>query len=139
MKVSHTLLLAFAAGALALALAACGQSEATPTKPGISAEAEQYASLTGDASAGKTKYDSACIACHGPDAKGVPGLGKDLTTSEFAKALPDAEFILFITKGRPAGDPANTTGIDMPPRGGNPAFTDQDLADIVAYVRTLQQ
>ncbi|MEK7783972.1 MAG: cytochrome c [Chloroflexota bacterium] len=120
-------------------MAACGQSEAAATKPDISAGAEQYASLAGDATAGKTQFASLCATCHGPDGKGIPGLGKDLTTSEFAKALPDAEFILFITQGRPASDPANTTGVDMPPRGGNPALTDQDLADIVAYVRTLQQ
>jgi|CXWL01.1.fsa_nt_gi disulfide bond formation protein DsbB len=137
MKVTHTLLLVFMAGALVLA--ACGGGQATPAETGVSAEAEPYASLTGDATAGKTKFGSTCSTCHGPEGKGIPGLGKDLTTSEFAKTLPDAEFILFITKGRPASDPANTTGVDMPPRGGNPSFTDQDLADIVAYVRTLEQ
>ncbi|WP_448601203.1 hypothetical protein [Thermoflexus hugenholtzii] len=42
----------------------------------------------------------------------------------------------FIKKGRPATDPANTTGVDMPPKGGNPALTDQDLADIIAFLRT---
>jgi disulfide bond formation protein DsbB len=62
-----------------------------------------------------------------------------LTTSEYAIGLPDAELILFLTKGRPASDSLNTTGVDMPPRGGNPALTDQDLADIVAYVRTLEK
>ncbi|WP_416201847.1 hypothetical protein [Thermoflexus sp.] len=25
----------------------------------------------------------------------------------------------------------------MPPKGGNPALTDQDLADIIAFIRTL--
>jgi len=123
----------------AMFLAACGGGGSDSGKPTVSAEAEKYASLKGDAAAGKTKFESTCAACHGPDAKGIAGLGKDLTTSEFAKGLPDAEFILFITKGRPASDPLNTTGVDMPPRGGNPAFTDQDLADIVAHVRSLQQ
>lgn len=122
----------------AMFLAACGGGSDSG-KPTVSAEAEKYASLKGDATAGKTKFESTCSACHGPDAKGIAGLGKDLTTSEFAKALPDAEFVYFITQGRPASHPENTTGVDMPPRGGNPAFTDQDLADIVAYVRTLQK
>jgi disulfide bond formation protein DsbB len=122
----------------AVFLAACGGGSDSG-KPTVSAEAEKYASLKGDAAAGKTKFESTCAACHGPDAKGIAGLGKDLTTSEFAKDLPDAEFIYFITQGRPASHPLNTTGVDMPPRGGNPAFTDQDLADIVAYVRTLQK
>jgi disulfide bond formation protein DsbB len=44
-----------------------------------------------------------------------------------------------LKKGRPASDPANTTKVDMPPKGGNPALTDQDLADIVTYVRSLQK
>ena len=43
-----------------------------------------------------------------------------------------------IQVGRPAGDPLNDTGVDMPPRGGNPSLSDEDLAHIVAYLRTLQ-
>ncbi len=114
----------------ALILSACGGgASASPTPEGP----------IGDPVAGKQKYDGTCVACHGPDAKGVTGLGKDLTTSTFVKGLSDAEFVVFVTKGRPTGDPANTSGVDMPPKGGNPALTDQDLADIVAYIRTLQK
>jgi disulfide bond formation protein DsbB len=69
----------------------------------------------------------------------MPNLGKDLTASTFLKGLPDAEAILFLTKGRPSSDPLNTTKVDMPPRGGNPALKEQDLADIIAYLRTLQK
>src|SRR5690606_31984637 len=36
------------------------------------------------------------------------------------------------------GDPANTTGMLMPPRGGNPDLTDTQVADIVTYLRGLQ-
>jgi mono/diheme cytochrome c family protein len=129
-------LTAFGLVVAAMLLAACGGGSNQPT---LSSEAQKFASLKGDAAAGKTKFASTCAACHGPDAKGLPGLGKDLTTSTFAKGLPDAELILFITKGRAPSDPLNTTGVQMPPRGGNPAFTDQDLADIVAYVRTMEK
>jgi disulfide bond formation protein DsbB len=93
----------------------------------------------GDAASGAEAFAGTCASCHGPDAKGLPSLGKDLTTSEFAMGLSDAELVAFIKTGRPIGDPLNTTGVDMPPKGGNPALTDQDLADIVAYLRTLQQ
>jgi disulfide bond formation protein DsbB len=79
------------------------------------------------------------VACHGPDAKGIQGLGKDLTASEFVQTKTNMEMVAFLQTGRPASDPLNTTGVDMPPRGGNPAFTDQDLADIVAYLRSIQQ
>jgi disulfide bond formation protein DsbB len=68
----------------------------------------------------------------------MTGLGKDLTTSEFVKTTSDADMVAFIKIGRPASDPANTQGVDMPPKGGNPALTDQDILDIVAYVRSLQ-
>lgn len=93
----------------------------------------------GDAVRGKTVFEGTCAACHGTDAKGLPGLGKNLTTSEFAKGKTDAELVAFIKTGRPTTDPLNTTGVEMPPKGGNTALTDQDLADVVAYIRTLQK
>ncbi|MCL5999552.1 MAG: cytochrome c [Chloroflexi bacterium] len=133
--------IAFAAGTLVLA--ACGSGGSAPTVtpegPKVSTEAQKFVVLKGDSVNGKAKYESTCTACHGPDAKGVAGLGKDLTTSAFIKGLHDAEAILFLTKGRPSSDPLNTTKVDMPPRGGNPALKDQDLADIIAYLRTLQK
>lgn len=125
------------AGALGMALTACGGGAASG--PAVSAEAQAYASLKGDAAKGEAQFKSTCVSCHGPDATGITGLGKNLTTSEWAKSQSDADLVLFLTKGRPASDPLNTTGVDMPPRGGNPALKDQDLADIVAYVRTLEK
>ena len=103
----------------AMLLAACGSNTpaASPTPSGP----------VGDAAKGQEKFAATCISCHGPDAKGIAGLGKDLTTSEFAKGKADAELVAFV----------KTASVDMPPKGGNPALTDQDLADIVAYVRTL--
>ncbi|MCH8852707.1 MAG: cytochrome c oxidase subunit 3 [Planctomycetes bacterium] len=35
-------------------------------------------------------------------------------------------------------DPENTTGIQMPPRGGNPMLKDDDLLRIVGYLRTFE-
>lgn len=122
----------------ALGLSACGGS-ATPTGPALNPEAEKYASLVGDAAKGATAFSQTCSACHGPDGTGVEGLGKNLVTSDFAKGMPDAELILFLSKGRPSSDPLNTTGVDMPPKGGNPALDDQDLADVVAYLRSLEK
>ncbi len=92
--------------------------------------------LSGDPERGKEKFQGTCASCHGADAKGLPGLGKDLTTSAFVQQQTDAQLLEFIKRGRPATDPANTTGVDMPPRGGNPALTDQDLMDIIAFIRT---
>ncbi len=119
--------------ALSLVLAACGGAS-TPAAPPATAKP---AGPVGDATKGAEVFAGTCVSCHGADAKGLPGLGKDMTTSEFIKGLSDAEFVAFIKTGRPTSDPANTTGVDMPPKGGNPALTDQDLADVVAYIRTL--
>jgi len=113
---------------------ACGAAAPTPTPRFPPANIQP-----GDAGKGKAKFEATCSPCHGMDAKGVTGLGKDLTTSKFAKSLPDAQLVTFITRGRDVSDPDNTTGVAMPPRGGNPTLTDQDLADIVAYIRTLQK
>ncbi len=87
---------------------------------------------------GKDLYMQSCSACHGPDAKGLPKLGKDLTTSEFAINKTDEELLEYVKVGRTPDDPLNTTGVAMPPKGGNPALTDQQILDIIAYVRTLE-
>jgi mono/diheme cytochrome c family protein len=128
MKLRSILLLALILGVVALS--ACG-----PSTPAATATPE---GPLGDPALGQTKYTGTCVSCHGPDAKGMTGLGKDLTTSEFLKGKTNAEMVAFLQSGRPASDPLNTTGVDMPPKGGNPALNDQDLADIIAYLRSLQ-
>lgn len=116
-------------------LAACGGG-ASPT-PTATTPAGTVPTGAGDPARGKTLFSGTCAACHGVDAKGIPGVGKNLVTG-FAKDTADAPLVEFIKKGRDATDPQNTTGIPMPPKGGNPALTDQDLLHIVAYLRTLQ-
>lgn len=92
----------------------------------------------GDAGAGAGVYSSTCQACHGSDGVGIDGLGKALAASVFVQSLSDDELATMIQVGRDTSDPANTTGVAMPPKGGNPALSDTDLQDVVAYVRTLQ-
>lgn len=88
--------------------------------------------------AGREVFRSVCAACHGADARGVAGLGKSLLSSDFAAGLSDRQLAAFLAEGRPADHPLNTTRVAMPPRGGNDALTDEDLASIVAYLRGLQ-
>jgi disulfide bond formation protein DsbB len=128
-----TFLLALLA-VLALALAGCG-GDGDDDNGG---NGEPPASA-GDTTNGQTVFAGTCAGCHGPDAKGLPNLGKDLTTSQFVADNSDQQLVDFIKVGRPASDPANTTGVDMPPRGGNPALTDADLLDVVAYLRTIHE
>jgi disulfide bond formation protein DsbB len=109
------------------------------TQPVTPTVAASQPVVAGNSDNGKTIYASTCTACHGPNAEGVPGLGKDLTTSEFITGLSDDELLDFIKRGRDMSDPLNTTGIAMPPKGGNPALTDEQTVDIIAYLRSIQK
>ena len=81
---------------------------------------------------------STCAGCHGADATGVIGLGKNLVGSDFITNISDSDLAALIKTGRTSSDPANTTGIDMPPKGGNPALNDEKIDGLVAYIRSLQ-
>jgi hypothetical protein len=87
---------------------------------------------------GRAAYLSTCIACHGPNGESLPNLGKDLAHSEFIGKQSNSQLQMFLKLGRPTWDPANTTKVDMPGKGGNPKLKDADLADIVQYLRFVQ-
>jgi disulfide bond formation protein DsbB len=95
--------------------------------------------LDGDSVAGESVFMSACIACHGQDAQGRPGLGKNLVSSDFVDSKSDQELVEFIKVGRAPDDPLNTTRVAMPPKGAKATLSDQALFDIVAYIRTLKK
>jgi disulfide bond formation protein DsbB len=116
---------------LALVVSACGGSSAPTEPPPTPAPA-------GDPAKGEELFVT-CAACHGPEGEGVAGLGKDMTTSEFIASKSDDELVEFIKVGRAPDDTLNTTGVAMLPKGGNPALSDEDLYDIVAYIRTLHK
>lgn len=126
-------------------VASCGPAEQEGSYPAAAPEATLQdtdsgaTTMAGDAAAGKELYAATCAACHGPEGEGVVGLGKDMTVSTFIAERTDAELVAFLKEGRGPDDPLNTTGVAMPPKGGNPALTDAQLADIVAHVRELQR
>ena len=78
----------------------------------------------GDPLAGGKFFVSACAACHGPD----------MTRNEFIGTRTDRELAEFIKIGGLPDEP-----LVMPPRGGNPTLTDENLVDIAAYLRSLQK
>ncbi len=84
---------------------------------------------------GKGLYQQTCFTCHGPDGRGLPNLGKDLTSSEFVRDSTDAELVGYVIRGRPTDDPLNTTGVAMPPRGGFAFLTEDDIQAIIAFIR----
>lgn len=86
---------------------------------------------------GQQLYRQSCAVCHGSDARG--GIGKNLVASAFLHGLTDQQAVDFIKVGRGVDDPANTTRIAMPPRGGNDALGDEQLQAIVIYLRSIAQ
>lgn len=126
-------LIALATAIAIVTLACSGGDDAESGEPTTSPGGPQI----GDASAGQSLFSGTCVACHGADATGISELGKTLVGSEFANGLSDVDLVAFLEVGRSDGDPANTTGLDMPPKGGNPSLDGDDLFDIVAYIRSL--
>lgn len=92
---------------------------------------------TPDIALGRKVYASTCMTCHGLKGEGLPGQGKSLIDNEFVAGLDDANLLAFLKAGRQPWDPLNTTKVQMPPRGGNPMLTDDDLRDVGAFLRTL--
>lgn len=127
-----------------LTLSGCGSQPASSPTPQTattptSSPASPVAAAPGggDVAEGLKVYQGTCLACHGEGGVGIMNLGKALVGSPML-SLSDDELVAFIIKGRDGSDPANTTGIAMPPKGGNPALTEKDLKNVVAYMRTLK-
>jgi disulfide bond formation protein DsbB len=116
-----------------------GQTLITTT-PGPTNEATQSAAQpSGDAPAaalaqGQQLYQGSCAVCHGPDAHGLPNLGPSLTESSVVHGS-DAEAMALIRNGVALDDPRNTTGLVMPPSGGRPDLTDEQLLAILGWLR----
>lgn len=87
---------------------------------------------------GAMLYQQACAACHGADLEGVEWLGNTLAPSDFVTERSDDEMLAYIRAGRGLDDPANTTGLVMPPSGGRPDLGDAQMLAIVQYIRTEQ-
>lgn len=120
----------------------CGGTEpnagetSTPTKSlqaGVTSIDDAFA---GD---GEKIFAQTCAACHGINARGIPGLGKDLVLGDVSRRASDSTLVSIIVSGRAATDSMNTTGIAMPPKGGNASLTKSDVVSVVAYLRELQR
>ena len=116
-------------------LAACGAGwPSNPLSAPVSHAAERSETATG-----QELFKGTCAACHGPSAEGITGLGPNLIRSAFMGDTSDEDLLAFIKRGRPVDDPANTTGVPMPARGGNQSLNDEELLDIIAYLRSHHQ
>lgn len=88
---------------------------------------------------GKQLFMQNCSTCHGADASGMPKQGANLRDSVFVAKRSDAQLVSFLRVGRNPGDRDSVLGLTMPPRGGNSNLEDDELADIVAYLRLVKR
>lgn len=83
----------------------------------------------GDWQAGSRIFHNTCIACHGAHGHGIREGVPDLTAGVMAYSSSSlAEHIErgFKTQGR---------SLAMPPKGGNPDLTDEDIKNVLSYLR----
>lgn len=81
----------------------------------------------GDAVKGETVYKDACTGCHGSEGQG--GVGRRLKPSEFIQTSTNAELLTLTLTGRPNTAMRSFAG----------SLTEEQLADVIAFLRTWQQ
>ena len=135
--VDHALVRTFYKGAIGTIVISGDANPELFSATGGSPDPEPPADDGSSASNGQTLFSQTCTACHGEGGVGVDGLGPPLIENVFVAGLSDDELVAFLTVGRPVDHPDNTTGVAMPPKGGNVSLTTEDLEDIAAYLREL--
>jgi len=89
-------------------------------------------------SPGEAVYQKACLACHQPDGKGLPGVYPPLAGSNWVNG-EETRLIKIVLHGLTgpvdvAGEQygAGTQSIPMPPMGG---MDDREIAEVLTYIR----
>ncbi len=88
-------------------------------------------------SAGEQLYQGAglCFACHAPDAKGMPGVGPNLTDDEWLQSNGTfPEIVQTILEG--VSVEKTTSGVVMLPKGGS-QITEEQVRQVASYVWSL--
>lgn len=118
-----------------------------PAQPSFPGGPGQAASMTGDSSKGRPEFGMYCASCHGPEGvQGIPNPGSDdgsvppLNPIDPTIANPDAKVFaknvdLFIQHGSIPEGPSPQ--ILMPSFGDSNMLSQQQIADIIAYVISL--
>ena len=78
-----------------------------------------------------------CAVCHGPEGKGMPSLGANLTDAEWLHSNGSYAGILETVQKGVTSD-KSSSGTVMPPKGGS-TLNDAQLKAVAAYVWSLSQ
>lgn len=97
----------------------------TPTPAPSPPPASTPGQPLGDVSRGQVIYAQQCAACHGSAGEG--GIGPALNTDEFAQEFADDAALTAVVR----------TGRGVMPAYGSNRLTDQAMADLIAYMRSL--
>jgi mono/diheme cytochrome c family protein len=124
--------------------AGSGSGVPRPSNPGGPGDA---INLTGDPNSGAQIFATNCVTCHNAQGKGgIPNLGSDAGScpalNPINPALKSSDHMTFVTNldlfvqhgSTPAG-PGPT--YSMPPWGDSGKMTQQQIADVIAYVISL--
>jgi mono/diheme cytochrome c family protein len=123
-----------------------GEQIARPSNPGGPGDAVD---LTGDAMSGAEIFQTNCVPCHGPEgAQGVPNPGTDdgsvptlnpidptMVSSDYKTFAYNID--LFVQHGSTPAGP--NPSIFMPPWGDSGNLSQQQIADVIAYVVSLNK
>ncbi len=84
-----------------------------------------------DVRRGETVYNGTCIACHGADGSGALPSVPDFKDKAGVLAKTDTHLLRSLLDGVERPD----APISMPPKGGDPALTEDDMKAVLAYIR----
>jgi mono/diheme cytochrome c family protein len=137
MPISRRFRLLAAAPALSLAVFACsgGGEKAADTSATTPAATP---ATTATASAGETIYQQRCVTCHQANGAGIPGTFPPLAESEYANAADPgvpARIVIHGVSG-PITVHGTTYNSLMPPYGVGVVMTDEEIAQLLTYVRS---
>lgn len=108
------------------------QQKAADSAPIEKTAGAAYAHLKpGDAERGRDLYSQTCVACHSANGEGAFEGVPNLMIASGPLAKSDEILLANMINGfQSAGSP-----MAMPPRGGNPDLTDEDMVHVLAFLR----
>ncbi len=86
----------------------------------------------GDVVRGEEIYNGTCIACHGEKGKGALDGVPDFTKADGVLSQSDDALLSHMTNGFQSDGAL----LEMPAFGGDPDLTEEDMANVLAYLRS---